>query len=229
MTSPNDPNSEVNGGDAQHAAPGTPGAETNESPEGSVKFTDKRRFDPVTGELRQPPPANEPVVDPLAAAEAVIEAEAQAVAAQAEANDVRVAELTMDLQRVTAEYANYRKRVDRDREAVGEMAVVAVLAELLPVLDDIELARRNDDLQGPFKSVAEAVEGVVTKLGLERFGQVGDPFDPVEHEALTHSEREASEGEQTDEPAGPICAQIYQPGYRFKDRVVRPARVAVEE
>lgn len=199
-----------------------PGAEPTEEP---VKITDKRRIDPETGQLREPAPAaSEEVPDPLAAAEAVVEAAAEEVVS----DDIRVAELTVDLQRVTAEYANYRKRVDRDREAVGEMAIVAVLAELMPVLDDIELARKNDDLDGPFKSVAESVEGVVTKLGLEKFGAEGDPFDPAQHEALTHSEREQAEGDATP-PEGPICTQIYQPGYRFKDRIVRPARVAVEE
>ena len=150
-----------------------PGAEPTEEP---VKITDKRRIDPETGQLREPAPAaSEEVPDPLAAAEAVVEAAAEEVVS----DDIRVAELTVDLQRVTAEYANYRKRVDRDREAVGEMAIVAVLAELMPVLDDIELARKNDDLDGPFKSVAESVEGVVTKLGLEKFGAEGDPFAPA--------------------------------------------------
>ncbi len=199
-----------------------PGAEPNEEP---VKITDKRRIDPETGQLRQPPAAAEPTPDPLAEAEAVVQAAAEEVAS----DDIRVAELTVDLQRVTAEYANYRKRVDRDREAVGEMAIVAVLAELMPILDDVALARKNDDLEGPFKSVAESLEAVVTKLGLEQFGEVGEPFDPSLHEALTHAEREVAEGEEAPADTGPICAQIYQPGYRFKDRVVRPARVAVEE
>ena len=196
-----------------------PGAEPNEEP---IKVTDKRRIDPETGELRQPPAAAQ---DPLSQAEEAVEAAAEAVAS----DDIRVAELTVDLQRVTAEYANYRKRVDRDREAVGEMAIVAVLAELMPVLDDIALARANNDLEGPFKSVAESIEAVVTKLGLEQFGVVGEPFDPAQHEALTHAEREVAEGEEAAADAGPICTQIYQPGYRFKERIVRPARVAVEE
>ncbi len=196
-----------------------PGAEPDEEP---IKVTDKRRIDPETGELRQPPAAAQ---DPLSQAEEAVEAAAEAVAS----DDIRVAELTVDLQRVTAEYANYRKRVDRDREAVGEMAIVAVLAELMPVLDDIALARANNDLEGPFKSVAESIEAVVTKLGLEQFGEVGEPFDPAQHEALTHAEREVAEGEEATADAGPICTQIYQPGYRFKERIVRPARVAVEE
>lgn len=202
-----------------------PGAEPNEPTEEPVKVTDKRRIDPETGQLRQPPAAAAPAPDPLSQAEAVVDAAAEAVAS----DDIRVAELTVDLQRVTAEYANYRKRVDRDREAVGEMAIVAVLAELMPVLDDIALARANNDLEGPFKSVAESIEAVVAKLGLEQFGVVGEPFDPAQHEALTHAEREVAEGEEAAADAGPICTQIYQPGYRFKERIVRPARVAVEE
>lgn len=217
MTSPND----AGGTGAE-----SPGTEPTEEP---VKVTDKRRIDPVTGQLRQPAatetPADEPVLDPLEVAEALVEAAAEEVVS----DDIRVAELTVDLQRVTAEYANYRKRVERDRQAIGEMAIAAVLAELMPVLDDIDLARKNDDLTGPFKSVAESVQTTVTKLGLEPFGEVGEPFDPAIHEALTHTEREAPEGPGQAADAGPICSQIYQPGYRLKDRIVRPARVAVEE
>ena len=225
MTSPDDK------AGAGASGPGAEPGGTNEPHDEPVKVTDKRRFDPETGELRTPPAAASDataVPDPLAEAAAVVDAAADAVAS----DDIRVAELTVDLQRVTAEYANYRKRVERDREAVGEMAIVAVLAELMPVLDDIALARQNDDLTGPFKCVAESVEAIVAKLGLEQFGEVGEPFDPALHEALTHSEREAAEGDEAGgavADVGPICTQIYQPGYRFKDRVVRPARVAVEE
>ncbi len=182
----------------------------NEQDEESVRVTDKRRIDPTTGEVR------EPVAAPNAEAAAVDDATVGELS-----DDARVLELTADLQRITAEYANYRKRVDRDREAIGEIAVISVLAELLPVLDDIERARSHDELEGAFKSVGEALEALVTKLGLETYGVAGDPFDPEIHEALTHAE-----GEGLDQPT---CTEVYQPGYKFKDRVVRPARVAVSE
>lgn len=209
------------GGQGFGSGPGPSG----DRPEEGVKFTDKRRIDPETGQPRKP--VEEPVVEE-ADAELDIEEKdevEQAIEAILGA-DERVVELTADLQRVTAEYANYRKRVDRDREVNRELAVAAVLSELLPALDGIELARQNDDLNGPFKTVAENVEGVVAKFGLQRFGQAGDEFDPAIHEALTHAEREAE-----DEAAaqGPICTQIYQPGYRLGERVIRPARVAVVE
>jgi hypothetical protein len=91
----------------------------------------------------------------------------------------QVAERTADLQRVQAEYANYRRRVDRDREAVREAALANVLTNLLPVLDDIGRARDHGELEGGFKAVAEALEATVEKLGLARFGAEGDPFDPT--------------------------------------------------
>jgi molecular chaperone GrpE len=130
-------------------------------------------------------------------------------------------ERTADLQRVQAEYANYRKRVERDREAVREFAVGDALSALLPVLDDIGRAREHGELEGGFRQVAEALDAAVTKLGLTRFGQPGDPFDPTQHEALMHS--------YSDEVTQPTAVQILQPGYSYAGRVVRPARVAVAE
>jgi molecular chaperone GrpE len=132
-----------------------------------------------------------------------------------------LAERTADLQRVQAEYANYRKRVERDREAVREFAVSDALFALLPVLDDIGRAREHGELEGGFRQVAEALDAAVTKLGLTRFGQPGDPFDPTQHEALMHS--------YSDEVTQPTAVQILQPGYSYAGRVVRPARVAVAE
>ncbi len=133
----------------------------------------------------------------------------------------RLAERTADLQRLTAEYANYRKRVERDRVAVREQALANVLSELLPVLDDIGRAREHGELVGGFKSVAESLESAVTKLGLTRFGTEGEPFDPNVHEALTHSYSTAV--------TEPTCVQILQPGYKVGERILRPARVAVAE
>jgi molecular chaperone GrpE len=133
----------------------------------------------------------------------------------------KLAERTADLQRVSAEYANYRKRVDRDRLVVREQALANVLVALLPVLDDIGRAREHGELSGGFKSVAESLEATVTKLGLVSFGTEGEPFDPNVHEALTHSYSTAV--------TEPTCVHILQPGYKVGERIVRPARVAVAE
>ena len=133
----------------------------------------------------------------------------------------RLAERTADLQRLQAEYANYRKRVERDRVAVREQALANVLGELLPILDDIGLAREHEELAGGFKSVAESLESAAAKLGLTSYGESGDPFDPNLHEALMHS-YSADVTEAT-------CVRILQPGYKIGDRTLRPARVAVAE
>jgi len=147
--------------------------------------------------------------------------EAARAAADLQAAEQQLAERTADLQRVTAEYANYRKRVERDRAAVREQAVANVLSGLVPVLDDIGRAREHEELVGGFKSVAESLEAAVTKLGLESFGEDGEPFDPKVHEALMHS--------YSPDVTEPTCIKILQPGYRVGERILRPARVAVAE
>ena len=134
---------------------------------------------------------------------------------------IALAERTADLQRLQAEYANYRKRVERDRVAVREQALANVLSELLPVLDDIGRAREHGELTGGFKSVAESLEASAAKLGLTTYGEAGDPFDPTLHEALMHS--------YSAKVTEPTCVQILQPGYKVGDRIIRPARVAVAE
>lgn len=178
------------------------------------RVTDRRRVDPDSGEVRQPSqPADAP--DPLLE-EAV---EAALVEAEVSEAEHKLAELTADLQRVHAEYANYRKRVERDRELIKTNAIGGVLGELLSALDDIDRARQHGELEGAFKSVGESLESTVTRLGLERFGDAGEAFDPNIHEALTH--------EASDEVSEPTVVAVYQPGYRYSDRVLRPARVAV--
>ncbi|MFD5457158.1 nucleotide exchange factor GrpE, partial [Streptomyces olivaceus] len=124
-------------------------------------------------------------------------------------------------QRLQAEYQNYRRRVERDRVAVKEVAVANLLSELLPVLDDIGRARDHGELVGGFKSVADSLEGIITKMGLQQFGKEGEPFDPTIHEALMHSY--APDVTET------TCVAILQPGYRIGERTIRPARVAVAE
>ncbi len=180
------------------------------NPEEGVRVTDKRRIDPQTGQVREgaaspqaapAPPADEPV--------------------GALSENAKVAELTADLQRVSAEYANYRKRVDRDREAVNDLAAAAVVGELLPVLDDLGRAREHGEYVGALKSVGDQLETTTTKLGLESFGAVGDVFDPMIHEAMTHSA--GNDREQ------PTVSMVFAVGYMFRGRVLRPARVGVEE
>lgn len=130
-----------------------------------------------------------------------------------------VAELTADLQRLQAEFANYRKRIERDRELVREQVIAGTLSELLPVLDDIGRAREHGDLEGAFKSVGEVLESTVSRLGLKPYGVAGDAFDPNRHEAISH--------EHSDEVETATCANVFQQGYEFGGRVVRAAIVSV--
>ncbi|KOX11221.1 nucleotide exchange factor GrpE [Nocardiopsis sp. NRRL B-16309] len=180
---------------------------------------DNRRIDPDTGEVRTPGADT---------AEEAVEAEEVDVSEvpdtpesvmDAVNADERVVELTNDIKRVQAEYANYRKRVERDRVAVREMATAQVVSDLLPILDDVGRAREHDELTGGFKAVGESLEALVTKLGLERYGEKDDEFDPNLHEALTLV------------PVPGITAQtvieVFQPGYRIGERILRPARVVV--
>jgi molecular chaperone GrpE len=192
---------------------------------------DKRRIDPKTGKVREAPPAPDGAAQAPASGDAPGQAPGktkdQQLAEEAEVAKLKselksqLDERTSDLQRLQAEYSNYRKRVERDRVAVREQAVAGALTELLPVLDDIGRAREHDELTGGFKSVAEALESVVGKLGLVRFGEKGELFDPTVHEALMHS--------YSSDVTEPTCVDVLQPGYRIGDRVIRPARVAVAE
>ncbi|MDR2381410.1 MAG: nucleotide exchange factor GrpE [Bifidobacteriaceae bacterium] len=154
-------------------------------------------------------------------AEAAARALEDEVVAAAELISAReeLAVRTEDLQRVAAEYANYRKRVDRDRAVAGDQARAEVLTALIPVLDDVAAARSAGELDGPFKAVTEKLEATVQRFGMERYGQEGDLFDPTIHEALLH---------QTD-PAvtEPKIFVVIQPGYRMDERVLRAARVGV--
>ncbi|MFC8420847.1 nucleotide exchange factor GrpE [Streptomyces sp. NPDC057236] len=144
-----------------------------------------------------------------------------ALVAQLDQARTALNERTADLQRLQAEFQNYRRRVERDRIAVKEIAVANLLSELLPVLDDVGRAREHGELVGGFKSVAESLETVIAKMGLQQFGKEGEPFDPTIHEALMHSY--APDVTET------TCVAILQPGYRIGERTIRPARVAVAE
>ncbi len=132
-----------------------------------------------------------------------------------------VATLTSDLQRLQAEYANYRKRVERDRSLAHEMAIGAVLTELLALLDDVDRAEQHGELTGGFKAVADQLNSIVTRIGLEKYGTEGEAFDPQIHEALMH--------DTSADVAVPTASKILQPGYKFKERILRPARVSVTD
>ena len=132
-----------------------------------------------------------------------------------------VATLTSDLQRLQAEYANYRKRVERDRAVAHESAVGAVLTELLALLDDVDRAEQHGELSGGFKALADQLNSVVSRIGLEKYGTEGEAFDPQIHEALMHDE--------SAEVEVPTASKILQSGYKYKERILRPARVAVTD
>ena len=135
-----------------------------------------------------------------------------------------------DLQRLNAEYVNYKRRVDRDRASVQERAVRDVLESVLPVLDDIQLARDHGDLtDGPFAAIADKLETSLGKFGLTRFGAVGEVFDPMQHEALMHAAWDASNPALPTDATATTVVQVLQPGYRTGDQVLRPARVAVAD
>ena len=138
----------------------------------------------------------------------------------AEYLEVALAERTADLQRLQAEYLNYKRRVDRDRELVRENATYTALAPIVDVLDTIDRARQHGDLDDGFQAVADQLERVVANAGLVKYGEPGDAFDPRLHEALSHI------GEDPDVDVT-TCKVIAKSGYRIGDRVVRAAQVLV--
>jgi len=192
--------------------------------EGPV-IRDKRRIDPETGQPRthtgaatQATTEEQPTAQPEAPA-------VDGQAAQLTPDSELAAERLRDLQRLQAEYVNYRRRVERDRDVARETAVSGVLEQLLPVLDDVHLARQHGDLEGtPFAAIADKLESVLGRFGLARFGEAGEAFDPAVHEALMHTEADLPEGTEVT-----TVVQVLQPGYRAGDRVLRAARVAVAD
>jgi molecular chaperone GrpE len=190
-----------------------------------VVVRDRRRIDPQTGQVRPP------VVDTESApGEPAGRHAAGAIPADAgvDADTVATKELqaqlderTGDLQRLTAEYANYRKRVDRDRESVLTSAKAALAGELLSVLDDVERAAAHGDLTGAFKSVADKLVATLQRAGLAPFGQDGEPFDPSVHEAVQH--------DTSPDVTEPTVTAVLRRGYRLGERVLRAALVAVTD
>ena len=130
-----------------------------------------------------------------------------------------LAERTLDLQRIQAEFLNYKRRVERDRELVKQNATYSVLSGMLPVLDDIDRAREHGELEGGFKAVADSLDRTVAGLGLTKFGAKGDEFDPNLHEALMHG--------HSPDVTTTVVDVVAQAGYRIGDRVVRAAKVTV--
>jgi len=132
-----------------------------------------------------------------------------------------VVTLTNDLQRLQAEYSNYRKRVERDRSLAYELAIGSVLTELLALLDDVDRAEQHGELIGGFKAVADQLNTITARIGLEKYGTEGEAFDPQIHEALMH--------DTSADVAVATASKILQPGYKYKERILRPARVSVTD
>lgn len=205
-----------NGAEPEEVGPVDEPAEAPEVDEAAAAarptIRDRRRIDPVTGQPRGKQPAD----DKHEALEGPV------VAAKVSELEELAAERTADLQRLQAEYANYKKRVDRDRGLARQGGIEAVVLDLLPVLDSVEAAREHDELVGGFKLVADELEKIITKYGLEVFGEVGEVFDPQLHEALMHLPYDGEISE-------PTVSAVMQKGVRLNDRVLRPARVAVAD
>ncbi|WP_083661060.1 nucleotide exchange factor GrpE [Actinophytocola xanthii] len=193
----------------------------NSGEEPRVVVRDRRRIDPQTGQVRpasEEPAPGEPGHEQVTDQGGQVSDEAPSQEAELKA---QLDERTADLQRLQAEYANYRKRIDRDREAVVTQAKASVASELLPVLDDIERAAQHGDLTGAFKAVADKLAATLERVGLEGFGHDGEPFDPSVHEAVQH--------DTSPDVPGPTVTAVLRRGYRFGDRVVRAALVGVTD
>lgn len=180
---------------------------TGENPDEPVTVTDKRRIDPQTGEVR----AGVPGPAPSGSAPGALPAESPEEADKA-------AELLADLQRVQADFANYRKRALRDQQLATERAKAVVVGQLLTVLDDLDRARTHGDLDsGPLKSVADKLTAALHGLGLSSFGDEGEDFDPSVHEAVQH------EGDGSN----PVIGTVMRRGYRLGEQLLRHALVGV--
>jgi len=193
-----------------------------------VVIRDKRRIDPVTGEVRVPAgdqpagttPPDHLREEPMSEHETPVAEQVPPVSGGGDL-EKQLAERTEDLQRVTAEYANYRRRVDRDRTLVVDQAAERFALQLFPIVDDIERARDHGDLTGAFKVVADRVLGLLDGLGVTAFGVAGDPFDPSLHEAVIH--------DTSSEVSVPTATTVLRPGFRRGDRILRTAMVAVTD
>jgi len=188
-----------------------------------VVIRDKRRIDPTSGEVRVPAGEQPAGTPPGERGDQMTEQQTTPAAAGSADGDLarQLAERTEDLQRVSAEYANYRRRVDRDRSLAAEQAAERFAAQLFPIVDDIERARDHGDLTGAFKLVADRVLGLLEAIGATPFGTKGDPFDPSLHEAVMH--------DTSPDVDYPMVTTVLRQGYRRGDRVLRTAMVAVTD
>lgn len=216
-----------------------------EPAEQGFSFTDKRRVDPETGEVRAPkaaqePEVGEPVGEEPAAAEPTEAGQPVAGEPAADASDLGVdipedasglsdsegaevpaeaAQHLEDLQRLNAEYAAYRRRAERERERAHENGMVKVTEALMPILDEVRLAREAGDVEGPFAKHVDRLFEALNKMGIEQYGEVGEVFDPNVHEALMQ--------QPSEEVEEPTVFLVMQPGYRMGERVLKAARVGV--
>jgi molecular chaperone GrpE len=202
--------------DEAERSKGTKPADASEPTVGQPAKSDEAEAKAESTEATSAPAEADPVEGE------VVEAKAPAgFAAEMEALRSEMDERLRDLQRVTAEYANYRKRVERDRGLMAEQTVAMVVSSLLPVLDDFDRAREHGDLTGPLGTVAEQLNTILAKLGLSGFGEQGDSFDPTRHEAVAH--------QTSAEVSEPTCVGIMRRGYLLGDKLLRPALVAVAD
>lgn len=196
---------------------------------------DRRRLDPETGQLREPVAETSDATDAAGdgsdassanyakgsrGANGASDGTSSSDATSASDAEKLAAQRLEDLQRLQAEFVNYRRRVERDRAASRTGAIAELCEALIPVMDAIELAREHGELEGgPFQGMAENLEATLAKFGWERYGAAGEEFDPQVHEALMH--------EDDPEASTATIKQVLQPGYRVEERVLRAARVAV--
>lgn len=196
-----------------------PGAPENTDPEA----TSAESAEAAAAEAAEAQGVDEGLADVEADVETGVEADVEAAAADAEGVNIEnsieaeLAERTEDLQRVTAEYTNYRRRVERDRVSVIAGAKAEVASDLLPILDDLEMAEQHGDLTGPLKSMSDKLQSVMASMKVEKFGEEGDEFDPNCHEAV----QDTSSGDDK------VLATILRRGYRLGDRVLRNAMVII--
>ena len=206
--------------------PGAPGSGEPDPEREEPIIRDKRRIDPETGKVREPSEhdlSHEELVDVGPAAEEgpVLSDDDLDVLSGQTTSDALAAERLADLQRVTAEYANYRKRTEANREVERERAVSEAVKGLIPVLDDLERAEKHGDLTegSAFATIAAKLRTNVERLGLTPYGEKGEPFDPQIHEAIF---QQPTPGVTAD-----TVAEVVETGYRLGSTVVRVAKVVV--
>jgi molecular chaperone GrpE len=200
------------------------GKDKDKDPKDEPVIRDKRRVDPETGDLREPEAKSDEQAEQASAelseGEKLTDEDLARLLEEPVGEREPASDLLNDLKRVQAEYANYRKRVERDRAVARERAIADVVSGMLPLLDDLDLADKHGDLEGsPLELIAQKLKVAFEKYGLERVGEVGEPFDPNIHEAIAQLPSADATAE--------TVADVVLPGYRMGERLLRPAKVAV--